>query len=59
MRGEEEGVGFTWVDVICCPRIKRASVSLATDVADGGVGSYPCCTLLVVTLVVGSKFVAF
>ena len=58
MRSKEEGIILPWIDVIGCPRVSCASVSLATDVTDGGVSPDPCSTLLVVALVMSSDLVA-
>ena len=58
MRSEKQGIILPWIDVIGCPRVSCASVSLATDVADGGVSPDPFGTCLVVTLIVSSYLVA-
>jgi hypothetical protein len=58
MRSKEQGITLPWIDVIGCPRVSCASVSLATDVTDGGVSPHPCSTLLVVALIVSSQLVA-
>jgi hypothetical protein len=58
MRSEEQGIILAWIDVIGCPRVSCTSVSLATDVTDGGVSPDPFGTCLVVTLVMSSELVA-
>jgi hypothetical protein len=58
MRSEKQGIILPWIDMIGSPRVSCASVSLATDVTDGGVSPDPCSTLLVVTLVMSSYLVA-
>lgn len=50
-------VGFAWVDVVGGPGV-AVDWAFAADPAFGGSGSYYCCSLFVVALVVGSVGVA-